>query len=64
MSERWQTDRLGKYCYIKARIGWRGFRHLSTESGPALIAGKHISRIIDWDGCDHISNFATASHPK
>lgn len=59
MSERWQTDRLGKYCYIKARIGWRGLSASEyTESGPALIAGKHIeSGIIDWDGCDHISEF-------
>lgn len=59
MSERWQTDRLGKYCYIKARIGWRGLSASEyTESGPVLIAGKHIeSGIIDWDACDHISEF-------
>ncbi|WP_077730628.1 restriction endonuclease subunit S [Methylocaldum sp. 14B] len=59
MSERWQTDPLGKYCYIKARIGWRGLAASEyTESGPFLIAGKHIeSGRIDWDATDHISEF-------
>jgi type I restriction enzyme S subunit len=57
MSEVWQTDHLGKYCYIKARIGWRGLSASEyTESGPYLIAGKHVENgIIDWDTCDHIS---------
>ncbi|QXP85576.1 restriction endonuclease subunit S [Methylococcus sp. Mc7] len=59
MSERWQTDPLGKYCYIKARIGWRGLAASEyRESGPFLIAGKHIeSGRIDWDATDHISEF-------
>lgn len=59
MSEPWKTDRLGKYCYIKARIGWRGLSSSEyTESGPYLIAGKHIENgIIDWDACDHISEY-------
>lgn len=57
MSELWQTDHLGKYCYIKARIGWRGLSASEyTESGPCLIAGKHVENgVIDWDACDHIS---------
>ncbi|NMZ77000.1 hypothetical protein HBO32_28285 [Pseudomonas nitroreducens] len=57
MSELWQTDQLGKYCYIKARIGWRGLSASEyTESGPYLIAGKHLENgVIDWDICDHIS---------
>lgn len=59
MSEPWQTDRLGKFCYIKARIGWRGLSASEyTESGSFLIAGKHIEKgIINWDACDHISEF-------
>lgn len=59
MSERWQTDGLGRYCYIKARIGWRGLAASEyTDSGPFLIAGKHIlSGRIDWDATDHISDF-------
>lgn len=59
MSERWQADQLGKYCYIKARIGWRGLAASEyTESGPFLIAGKHIqSGRVDWDAADHISEF-------
>lgn len=57
MFELWQTDHLGKYCYIKARIGWRGLSASEyTESGPYLIAGKHVENgVIDWDTCDHIS---------
>jgi len=57
MSELWQTDHLGNYCYIKARIGWRGLSASEyTESGPYLIAGKHVENgVIDWDTCDHIS---------
>ncbi|MCD5971516.1 restriction endonuclease subunit S [Pseudomonas quasicaspiana] len=57
MSELWQTDHLGKYCYIKARIGWRGLSASEyTESGPYLIAGKHVENgVIDWATCDHIS---------
>ncbi|WP_081082932.1 restriction endonuclease subunit S [Burkholderia cepacia] len=59
MSERWRTDRLGSYCYIKARIGWRGLSASEyTEAGPYLVAGKHIEGgVIDWDACDHISEF-------
>ena len=59
MSESWKKDRLGNYCYIKARIGWRGLSASEyTESGPYLIAGKHIEDgIIDWDACDHISEY-------
>jgi type I restriction enzyme S subunit len=59
MPERWQTDLLGKFCYIKARIGWRGLAASEyTDSGPFLIAGKHIdSGRIDWDAADHISEF-------
>lgn len=59
MSELWQTEPLGKYCYIKARIGWRGLAASEyTESGPFLIAGKHIeSGRIDWDAADHITEF-------
>lgn len=58
MSE-WKTDTLGKHCYIKARIGWRGLAASEyTESGPFLIAGKHIDGgRIDWDHTDHISEF-------
>ena len=57
MSELWQTEPLGKHCYIKARIGWRGLSASEyTKSGPYLVAGKHIENgVIDWEHCDHIS---------
>lgn len=57
MSEVWQPERLGKICYIKARIGWRGLSSAEyTEDGPFLIAGQHIKNgMIAWDKCDHIS---------
>lgn len=57
MSEARQSERLGRICYIKARIGWRGLSSSEyTEEGPVLIAGQHIkSGRIAWDKCDHIS---------
>lgn len=57
MSEVWEPERLGKICYIKARIGWRGLSSAEyTEDGPFLIAGQHIKDgLIAWDKCDHIS---------
>lgn len=57
MSEARQPERLGRICYIKARIGWRGLSSSEyTEEGPFLIAGHHIKGgRIAWDKCDHIS---------
>lgn len=57
MSEARQSERLGRICYIKARIGWRGLSSSEyMEEGPFLIAGQHIkSGQIAWDKCDHIS---------
>ncbi|WP_205215936.1 restriction endonuclease subunit S [Agrobacterium tumefaciens] len=57
MSEARRSERLGRICYIKARIGWRGLSSSEyTEEGPFLIAGQHIkSGQIAWDKCDHIS---------
>jgi type I restriction enzyme, S subunit len=57
MSEARQPERLGKICYIKARIGWRGLSSAEyTEEGPFLIAGQHVRNgVIAWDKCDHIS---------
>lgn len=57
MSEARQPERLGKICYIKARIGWRGLSSAEyTEDGPFLIAGQHVRNgVIAWDKCDHIS---------
>lgn len=59
MSETWRTEPLGKFCYVKARIGWRGLSSSEyTENGPYLIAGKHIDvGFIDWERCDHINEF-------
>lgn len=59
MSKLWRTEPLGKHCYIKARIGWRGLAASEyTDSGPFLIAGKHIENgRIDWNVADHISDF-------
>ena len=50
---------LGKYAYIKARIGWRGLASSEyTDDGPYLIAGNHIKDgRVNWDECDHISEF-------
>lgn len=58
MSEARQSERLGRICYIKARIGWRGLSSSEyTEDGPFLIAGQHIrDGQIAWDKCDHISD--------
>ncbi|MBB2811634.1 UNVERIFIED_ORG: type I restriction enzyme S subunit [Rhizobium esperanzae] len=58
MCEERQSERLGRICYIKARIGWRGLSSSEyTEDGPFLIAGQHIKDgKIAWDKCDHISD--------
>lgn len=59
MSDDWSTETLGKYCYIKARIGWRGLSASEyTDDGPYLIAGKHVENgLINWEICDHINEF-------
>lgn len=58
MCEERQSERLGRICYIKARIGWRGLSSSEyTKDGPFLIAGQHIKDgKIAWDKCDHISD--------
>ncbi|MCY4257943.1 MAG: restriction endonuclease subunit S [bacterium] len=44
---------------VRARIGWRGLSSDEyTQSGPYLIAGKHIAQgRIDWQLCDRISRW-------
>ena len=53
----WQEQKLGKYAYIKGRIGWRGLKASEyTKGGPYLIAGNHIANgKVNWSDCDHIS---------
>lgn len=58
-NSQWQLERLGKYAYIKARIGWRGLSSNEyIDEGPYLVAGNHIvaGRVV-WTECDHISHF-------
>lgn len=52
----WPTVPLGRYAYIKARIGWRGLSSSEyTEEGPYLIAGNHIiGGRVNWSSCDHL----------
>lgn len=59
MSNEWAMQPLGRHCLVKARIGWRGLSSSEyTETGPYLIAGKHVQGgQIDWGSCDHISEF-------
>ncbi|BDM73161.1 hypothetical protein HEK616_66480 [Streptomyces nigrescens] len=57
MRSQWQTGTIGQCAEVRARIGWRGLSSREyQESGPFLIAGKHISdgKIL-WDHCDHIT---------
>ncbi|MEH2091644.1 restriction endonuclease subunit S [Nostoc sp.] len=53
----WQEEKLGKYAYIKGRIGWRGLKASEyTHDGAYLIAGNHIiAGQVNWSDCDHIS---------
>ncbi|WP_422665707.1 hypothetical protein ACOWPH_08205 [Anabaena sp. PCC 7938] len=53
----WYEEKLGKYAYIKGRIGWRGLKASEyTEDGPYLIAGHHIAAgQVKWSACDHVS---------
>ena len=62
----WSRTTLGEVTTVKARIGWRGLAASEyTESGPFLIAGKHIqSGVIDWAACDHLSTFRYDESPE
>lgn len=53
----WRMVKLKDHGDIKVRIGWKNLKQSEyTESGPYLIAGKHIhDGKINWDLCDHIS---------
>ena len=55
--EDWIEINIKDYSTIKGRIGWKNLKQSEyTESGPYLIAGKHITNgIINWDECDHLS---------
>ena len=55
--EDWIEINIKNYSTIKGRIGWRNLKQSEyTESGPYLIAGKHITNgIINWTECDHLS---------
>lgn len=62
----WGTSHLGDLATVKGRIGWRGLKASEyTSHGPYLIANKHISNnIIDWENCDHISEFRYKESPE
>lgn len=51
---------------IRGRIGWRGLKAEEyTENGPFLIAAKHIiNSSVDWDSCDHLSEFRYDESPE
>ena len=53
----WIKVNIKNYSTIKGRIGWKNLKQSEyTESGPYLIAGKHIyNGIINWEECDHLS---------
>ncbi|WP_295609466.1 restriction endonuclease subunit S [uncultured Methanobrevibacter sp.] len=55
--DEWIEVNIKNYSTIKGRIGWRNLKQSEyTESGPYLIAGKHITNgIINWEECDHLS---------
>lgn len=62
----WKVARLWDYAYIKGRIGWRGLKAAEyTESGPYLIANKHIvNQMVNWEQCDHLSNHRFEESPE
>ena len=55
--DEWIEINIKDYSTIKGRIGWKNLKQSEyTESGPYLIAGKHITNgIINWEECDHLS---------
>lgn len=55
--DNWIEINIKDYSTIKGRIGWKNLKQNEyTESGPFLIAGKHITNgIINWNECDHLS---------
>jgi type I restriction enzyme, S subunit len=62
----WKTGRLGEFCYIKGRIGWRGLKASEyTTNGPYLVANKHLARMrVRWEACDHVSDFRYQESPE
>lgn len=62
----WRRERLGDHAKIGARIGWRGLSADEyVESGPFLIAGKHIaSGSVDWVRCDHLTEDRYRESPE
>ena len=62
----WRRERLGDHAQISARIGWRGLSADEyVDSGPFLIAGKHIvSGSVDWGGCDHLTEDRYRESPE
>lgn len=62
----WRRERLGDHAKIGARIGWRGLSADEyVESGPFLIAGKHIaSGSVDWACCDHLTEDRYRESPE
>lgn len=62
----WHVQKLGTVSTIKARIGWRGLKSAEyTIEGPHLIAATHIiGSKVDWDICDHISDFRYEESPE
>jgi type I restriction enzyme, S subunit len=63
---RWPEERLGKYAYIKGRIGWRGLKASEyLQDGPYLIAGNHLADgKVDWSFCDHVSMYRYLESPE
>jgi type I restriction enzyme S subunit len=66
MPEDWQIGTLGETATIKARIGWRGLKSGEyTSEGPYLIAATHIiDSEINWNACDHLSDFRYDESPE
>lgn len=62
----WSVNRISNICKLKGRIGWQG---LTTdeyiEEGPYLITGVDFSNgSIDWDNCEHVSEWRYNQAPE
>lgn len=65
-TDAWKQRKLGDNSIIKGRLGWKSLKQEEyTESGPAMIAGRHIvNGHIDWSKVDHIPQWRYDESPE
>ena len=55
----WNIKLIKNICSLKGRIGWEGLtKDEYISEGPTLITGINFKDgSIDWDSCEHVSEY-------